>query len=167
MKKLIVVNGTMGVGKTAVCNELHRILKPSLFLDGDWCWDMNPFIVNDETKIMVEDNITHLLNNFLICLNFDYVIFCWVLHEEVMIEKLLARLNHDNHEVYIYTLICAKEVLSQRLMKDVEDGIREKDVIERSISRLSLYDKMKTAKIDVSNIDQYKAARIISEGMGE
>jgi len=22
------------------------------FLDGDWCWDMSPFIVNDETKNM-------------------------------------------------------------------------------------------------------------------
>ncbi|MCL2885137.1 MAG: AAA family ATPase, partial [Oscillospiraceae bacterium] len=34
MKRLIFVNGTMGVGKTAVCNELLSLLQPGVFLDG-------------------------------------------------------------------------------------------------------------------------------------
>lgn len=43
----------MGVGKTTVCLELKKILYNSVFLDGDWCWDANPFQVTDETKRMV------------------------------------------------------------------------------------------------------------------
>ena len=46
----------MGVGKTTVSKELKNRLQKSVFLDGDWCWDMNPFVVNDETKAMVMDN---------------------------------------------------------------------------------------------------------------
>jgi len=61
MKNLIFINGTMGVGKTATSRELQKLLSNCVFLDGDWCWDMSPFIVNDETKNMVIDNISYLI----------------------------------------------------------------------------------------------------------
>jgi tRNA uridine 5-carbamoylmethylation protein Kti12 len=50
MKNLIIMGGTMGAGKTATCRELQKILPRNVFLDGDWCWDMHPFVVTDETK---------------------------------------------------------------------------------------------------------------------
>ena len=43
----------MGAGKTTVCQELKKLLPPCAFLDGDWCWDMEPFLVTEETKAMV------------------------------------------------------------------------------------------------------------------
>lgn len=61
MKTLIVLNGPMGVGKTTVGKELCRRLTPSIFLDGDWCWDLHPFSVTDATKALVMDNIRALL----------------------------------------------------------------------------------------------------------
>ena len=64
MKKLYLIGGTMGVGKTTVCQKLKSELNNSVFLDGDWCWDASPFRVTEETKAMVTDNICHLLNNF-------------------------------------------------------------------------------------------------------
>ena len=76
MKKLYLVGGTMGVGKTTICQQLKSELSNSVFLDGDWCWDASPFHVTEETKVMVVDNICHLLNNFLHCSAYDNVIFC-------------------------------------------------------------------------------------------
>ena len=64
MKRLYVIGGTMGVGKTTVCRRLARRLPNSAFLDGDWCWDMDPFQVTDATRAMVLDNISALLRNF-------------------------------------------------------------------------------------------------------
>lgn len=93
MKNLIFINGTMGVGKTTTCRELQKILSPSVFLDGDWCWDMKPFIVTDETKKMVTDNICHMLNNFLACPEFQNIIFCWVMHRQEIIDSILENLN--------------------------------------------------------------------------
>jgi ABC-type transport system involved in cytochrome c biogenesis ATPase subunit len=75
VKNLIIVGGTAGVGKTTTCRELQRILPKNVFLDGDWCWDMRPFVVTEETKAMVESNIAHLLNGFLACSEFENVIF--------------------------------------------------------------------------------------------
>lgn len=65
MKNLYLIGGTMGVGKTTTCQIMKRKLNNSVFLDGDWCWDMDPFIVNEETKKIVMENICFLLNNYI------------------------------------------------------------------------------------------------------
>ncbi len=43
MKNIYLIGGTMGVGKTTTCQVLKSKLPGSVFLDGDWCWDMQPF----------------------------------------------------------------------------------------------------------------------------
>ncbi|MCC8151727.1 MAG: AAA family ATPase, partial [Lachnospiraceae bacterium] len=50
MKKIYLVGGTMGVGKTAVCQKLKKELADCGFLEGDWCWDADPFPVNEASK---------------------------------------------------------------------------------------------------------------------
>ncbi|HEY8361654.1 MAG TPA: AAA family ATPase [Tissierellaceae bacterium] len=161
MKNLIFINGTMGVGKTATSRELQKILPNCVFLDGDWCWDMSPFIVNDETKSMVIDNISYLLNNFILCSVFENIIFCWVMHEQRIIDDLLSRLKKHDYKLYKFSLVCSEQALVSRLTKDIEMGIRTKDVINRSVSRLKNYSEMDTVKIDVSNISAKEAAEII------
>lgn len=151
----------MGVGKTATSRELQRLLPKCVFLDGDWCWDMNPFIVTNETKNMVEDNICYILNNFLRCSEYENIIFCWVMHEEYIIKSIQSRLNLQNTILYKVSLICSEQSLLERISKDVENGIRTKDAIERSIARLNNYILMETIKIDVSNIDSKQAAQQI------
>ena len=82
MKKLYLIGGTMGIGKTTVCQWLKLKLNNSVFLDGDWCWDANPFRVTEETKQMVMQNICFLLNQFIHCSVYYNIIFCWVMHEQ-------------------------------------------------------------------------------------
>lgn len=76
MKTIYFIGGAMGVGKTAVCQKMKSLLPNSVFLDGDWCWDANPFVVTDETKRVVMDNICHTLNNFLGCSAYENIVFC-------------------------------------------------------------------------------------------
>ena len=47
----------MGVGKTTISRQLKKGLHNSVFLDGDWCWDADPFQVTEETKEMVMRNL--------------------------------------------------------------------------------------------------------------
>ena len=94
MKKLYLIGGPMGGGKTSACGYLKQLLPKSVFLDGDWCWDANPFQVTEETKAMVMDNICHLLNNFIRCTAYEHVIFCWVMHEQSMIDRIVLSLIH-------------------------------------------------------------------------
>lgn len=151
MKTLYLIGGTMGVGKTAVCQEMKQAIPNSVFLDGDWCWDANPFQVTEETKTMVVDNICYLLNNFIHCSAYENIIFCWVMHQQDIINSLLEKLDLKQCEVKVISLICDGETLKSRLQKDIDNGIRTADVIDRSIERIPLYQGLNTIKIDTTS----------------
>lgn len=150
MKTLYMIGGTMGVGKTTVCQQLKRNLPNSVFLDGDWCWDASPFQVTDETKSMVIDNICYLLNNFLKCSAYENIIFCWVMHEQSIIHSILEKLDTKNCAVNCISLIANEKSLRDRLSNDIARGVRTADVMERSVARIPLYQTLDTVKIDTS-----------------
>jgi len=154
-----MINGTMGVGKSAVCKELNRLLDNSVWLDGDWCWMMNPWIVNDYNIKMVEDNIAYLLRNFLNNPSFEYVIFSWVIHKEEIFSVLLDKLQDIEFQDFRITLLCSEEALKERIMHDVDLNLRSDDMLNSSIERLELYKNMNTEKIDTTNISAMEAAR--------
>ena len=161
MKTLYLVGGAMGVGKTTTCRILRDSLDKSVFLDGDWCWDMHPFTVNEETKALVEDNICHMLNNFLHCSAFEHVVFCWVMHDQSIIDAILSRVDTTNCKVVNVSLICTEDALRQRLIRDVNNGVRTPDVIARAVQRLKLYRLVESHKVDVSHIPPEEAAERI------
>ncbi len=166
MKRLYVIGGTMGVGKTAAAQELKRMLPGAVFLDGDWCWDMHPFVVNAETKAMVMDNICACLNRFLSCGALENIIFCWVLHEQAILDEILSRLDLRECRVTAVSLVCAEAALRRRLQKDVDAGIRTPDILERSAARIPMYEKLNTVKIDTTAMDaKAVAAEVMRAGL--
>ncbi len=140
----------MGIGKTTVCQQLKKDLPNSVFLDGDWCWDASPFQVTEETKTMVLDNITHVLQNFIHCSAYDNIIFCWVMHQQAIIDEILGRLETENCRIRCVSLIAGQETIRERLTKDVSRGLRTADAVERSLARLPLYQNLNTIKIDTT-----------------
>ncbi|MGN0996399.1 MAG: AAA family ATPase [Candidatus Ventricola sp.] len=161
MKHLFVIGGPMGVGKTAACRQLQQLLSRSVFLDGDWCWDMRPFVVSDETRAMVMDNIAHLLGNFLRCSAFDHVIFCWVIHQQAILDELLARLPLEGVAVVCVSLICSEAALTERLCRDIGAGLRTPDVLARSLAYLPLYGALDTHRLDTTHLTALQTAQAI------
>ena len=140
----------MGIGKTTVCQYLKKELCICVFLDGDWCWDASPFQVTDETKSVVLDNITHVLNNFIRCSAYENIIFCWVMHEQSIIDTILKKLDLSDCRVRSISLIAGEKVVRERIASDIAKGIRTPDAVERSLARLPLYQKLNTIKIDTT-----------------
>ena len=150
----------MGVGKTAVSQQLKMDLPNSVLLDGDWCWDASPFQVTDETKSMVMDNICYLLNNFLHCSAYENVIFCWVMHQQSIIDSIIGKLDTQDCAVKCISLIADEVNLRKRLTGDVESGIRSENVIERSVARIPMYQVLNTIKLDTN---EKTVAMIVNE----
>ncbi len=161
MKNLIFINGTMGVGKTAVSKHLQGMLANCAFLDGDWCWDMNPFVVSDETKRMVIDNIAHILNNFLSCTALENIVFCWVMHEQEIIDRVVGEIAERDYALRVFTLSCSRDALVARIKKDIGSGKRSEESIVSSLERQTHYKNMRSEKVDVSEISAEQAAAII------
>ncbi len=150
MKMLYLVGGPMGVGKTAVCQRLKRALPNSVFLDGDWCWDADPFQVTAETRAMVLGNIRHLLGNFLRCTAYETVIFCWVMDRQDILDNVLAGLDLSGCRVVPVSLTASEEALTERIRADVAAGRRGPGAAEQSLARLPLYRDLNTIKIDTT-----------------
>lgn len=150
MKRLFLIGGTMGIGKTTVCQQLKSDLPYSVFLDGDWCWDADPFQVTDETKAMVIDNICYLLNNFIHCSAYENIIFCWVMHEQPIIDSIIKGIDSEGCMIKCISLIANETTLQNRIIADVAKNIRTMDVLKRSIARIPMYQSLDTIKIDTN-----------------
>ena len=151
----------MGVGKSTVCQILKGSLTNSVFLDGDGCWDMNPFQVTEETKQMVLDNICFLLQNFMRCSIYDYVIFGWVMDHQAIWDYILAHLDTAGWQVVPIALLCSPQALSERLAKDIQAGLRTADVLPRSLARLPLYQAISACSLDTSLLTPEQTVRHI------
>ena len=162
MTTVYLIGGTMGVGKTTVSQILKKKLPNAVFLDGDWCWDASPFRVTEETKAMVMDNICHLLNNFIHCSAYEHIIFCWVMHEQRIIDDILTRLDVFHCNIRNISLVCDAESLKARLEKDISSGLRSSDIIDRSVARIPLYCSLNTEKIDTSGKSAAQIADLIA-----
>lgn len=148
----------MGVGKSAVCSALLEQLQPGVYLDGDWCWNMRPFTVNEETKAMVLDNICAMLTRFLACEALDYVIFGWVLHQQEIWDEICRRLPLSGVKVHRFVLLASPETLRQRVEQDIAAGRREAGAVERSLAYLPLYGQVKVRKLCTDNFTPCEAA---------
>lgn len=152
MKHVYLIGGPMGIGKSTICNQLNQDLDHSVFLDGDWCWNMDPFVVNQDTKNMVLDNITHCLNNFIHTPGIENIIFCWVMHKQDIIDQIIQKLDTEGVDIHLISLICEKEELIKRMLIDRRDN----QTIRKSLQYLELYKDLDTQKIDVTKLDVQK-----------
>lgn len=167
-KTLYLIGGPMGVGKTATCRKLNRMLPASVMLDGDWCWCADPFQVTPETKRMVLDNICHLLGNFLRCGAYENVILCWVMHERAIIEEILSRLPIEEcgTKLRVISLIAHEDELRRRIEGDVRAGLRDEEAVARSLSYLPRYRDLGTELIDTTSLAPHEVAARIAASNG-
>ena len=158
-KKLVIVNGAPGIGKTITCRELQRLLDKSVWLDGDWCWMTNPWIVTEETKRMAEENIAFLLDNFLKCSEYKYVLFSWIFRSDEVFNHILERLQETNFVLQKFTLTCNENTFKDRL----KAAGREKDKIAGCLESLHSCDVTDSLKIDTTQKSIELVARIIHD----
>jgi gluconate kinase len=72
---IIIINGSLGVGKSSVAEALHRKFDKSVYLDGDHIGYVHPFKIYDEQRIdhlyrtlalLIDFHQKHGYNNFVI-----------------------------------------------------------------------------------------------------
>jgi predicted ABC-type ATPase len=153
MQKLIIINGTMGIGKTTIARLVFTQLPNSAYLCGDAVWQINPFEVNDKTRALVEQNLAFVLRSYLVA-GYEYVMLDWVMHQQSIIDAILAPLNDRSFELQVFTLVADEEVAVERCL--ARDGGQRNP--EGVLSRLRQSRELDSIKIDTSRITPEEAA---------
>lgn len=153
MKKLIVIVGPNGVGKTTTAMRMKEQYSKTAFVDSDWCRSINPFTLTDITKKTVIANLYCLLRNYLLCEEINTVIFTYSWHGErkEIYDNLIKHLLNDGIEFQeiIIILKCSESENRRRALFDN----RNLERIERGMKNtFSFYDKFQYPCIDTTHM---------------
>lgn len=140
--KIFVLNGPMGVGKTAVGKYIADKNPGTAFIDGDWCMDIHPFIGNDETRMMAVDSILHMIDNYSKCQVCKMIVLVWLMDAPKVYESIVDGISKLGLDMKSVTLISDKETLISRWKNDRVCEWRTDEWLEVSIKSLPYFESL-------------------------
>ena len=159
--KVIMINGPMGVGKTAAGKLIADQTPGTAFIDGDWCMDIHPFAGTDETKAMAVDNILHMIGNYQKCSECRMVVLVWLMDDPWVLRSIKEGLAAIQAEVNSVTLICDRETLLSRWKSDQHCEWRTDHWLKISLNSLPYFAAMENV-IHTDGLSIEQVAEIIT-----
>ncbi len=158
--KVIIINGPMGVGKTTIGKYIAEKYEGTAFIDGDWCFDLHPFVGNRETKTMAIDNILHLVDNYRKCSICKMIVLVWLMDEQWVYQKIADGISDLGLEVKSAVLVCDKNNLIDRWKNDKTCEWRTEEWLEVSLTSLLYFSSLEN-RIDTSDLTVDLAADLV------
>lgn len=85
------------------------------------------------------------------------------MHQQQIIDDVLARLPLTGVEVICVTLTASPDVLKERICRDIPAGLRDENAIARALAYLPLYDAVQSIKVNSSALSAAELAGQIRE----
>lgn len=166
MKKIIVIVGPNGVGKSTTAETLLKKYTKCAYVDSDWCRAINPFPFTEATKKAVIENIYCLFKNYLLCNDIELIVFPYGFHGERkgIFDIVIQRLKDDGLEFEIFPIIL-KCTLEENLKRAMADG-RDIERIQRGIKNtFSFYDEFDYPSIDTTKLNPNQVVELLIESI--
>ena len=163
MKKLIVILGSNGVGKSTTAKAFLDKYTKCAYVDADWCRAINPFPFTPATKRAVMENIYCIFRNYLLCEDIDKIVFPYGFHGERknIFDSVICKLKEDGieFELFLIVLKCSMEENIKRCERDR----RETERIERGMKNtFHFYDDFQYPKIITTELSPEEVAEKIA-----
>lgn len=155
LKRIIVIIGPNGVGKTTTANEFLKLCSNSAYIDADWCRCVNPFYpVTEATRELFINNMFDLFINHLLCQDVNYIVFPYAFHggRKEVFDLVIQRLKDTKmkFELKFVVLKCSYEENIRRAIKDN----RDEDRIQRGMKNtFTFYDNYNAPIIDTTELE--------------
>lgn len=150
-KRVIFLNGPMGVEKTTTGRLLQKALAQSAFIDGDWCLDLEPFVGNPETRAMAVDNILHLLAGYRDCSCCQGIVAAWLMDRPEVCQALEDGARVLGLETAWFMLRCSEKALRERWRADTLCPWRTDENLEFSLRSAQAFDQLPGVSVDTTD----------------
>lgn len=118
---IIIINGSIGVGKTSVSWALNQQLDQSVMLDGDYLGAVHPFEIYDKKRTAyLYRTLAHLIQFHLENGYQDFIIN-YVFEQAEELQRLLDALAPLNQNIHCFWLSCTLEEQQERIRKRNND----------------------------------------------
>ena len=122
-KKVILLSGGPCVGKSTTAKLLFEPYVNSAYCDGDWCWCVNPYSIEDKRQENGNQNMAFLISTYLNA-GFEIVIFSSiVLTNPDMRRSILKSITATDFDVMSFQLTCSEDTLMERHKAEGEDAV--------------------------------------------
>jgi gluconate kinase len=112
---IIIINGSLGVGKSSVSEELHYKFDKSIHLDGDYIGDVHPFEIYDEARIDHLYRTLELLVGFHQKNGYTNFVINYVFESPGSLQALLDLLRPLDPSIHTYWLTCDEKEQAKRI----------------------------------------------------
>ncbi len=119
---IIIINGSLGVGKTSVGDELHHKFDRSVHLDGDAIGDVNPFEIYDDARIDHLYRTLALLVRFHQQNGYSNFVINYVFESPQSLRQLVDLLTPLDPAIHTFWLTCQEQEQARRIRARGKDG---------------------------------------------
>ena len=159
-RKLILVSGAPGTGKSSLCRHLFSTTDSCAWLDGDWCWMINPWRPKTKhEKRYAEQSMIRILRGYLADdSDIKIVLFSWVMSSAGMFDLISDPLSDLPLQLTKIALVCDSPELQRRLSVD---GRRQTQI--QSPPQGDAFRKMSTAGVVVIDTTSLSIAQVADQ----
>ena len=120
---IIIINGSLGVGKTSVAERLNEKFIKCVHLDGDAVGDVHPFEIYDDARIDHLYRTLELLVSFHQKNGYHNFVINYIFESPESLQELLDLLRPLDPIIRTYWLTCNEEEQAGRIRKRERDGL--------------------------------------------
>lgn len=164
MKHLILIGGTNYSHKKQFAQLLMKQMDHAALLDGAWCFNVDPVVINSTNQKMCLDNICFLLNNYIQNPNVENIIFDWILDDQSIIDAITSGLDLTDVAVTPVSLLPSLQAVTIDAQKDIEAGNLSTDDLPKIIAQMLKYQPLATIKYDTSAMS---VSEVVTEILGQ
>lgn len=112
---IIIINGSLGVGKTSVAEQLLWKFEKSIHLDGDAIGDIHPFEIYDDARIDHLYRTLALLVGFHQQNGYHNFVINYIFESAKSLQDLLNLLKPLDESIHVYWLTCDEDEQAKRI----------------------------------------------------